>query len=313
MCACFFVSGNSDTHTNKQQQNQKPDPRNESCHAAYTAVSGRPETASFVERDGRWHHLAVTWSADANGLTEVFFDGLRVASAVTGRTKPLEPGGAFMLGGEQDCFGGCTDATQGFYGLMDEVRIWKVVRSQDDLLRSMRWASGLENARDLVAYWKFNDPDADAGQFRRHAVAKDSSGKGNDLVLSAPPFRADVAVAQPAASPGGGPLHTGKLEFKNNVAVSRAAKGMPDKSFTVEFWARGGGLPTKGGAGEVPGVQRFSQLVSYAAQKPDDTPGAPGVPDFMDDAIRVERYLEDFSAKLGDGESCFEEEEEEES
>ena len=27
-----------------------------------------------------------------------------------------------MLGGEQDCYGGCTDAGQAFYGLMDEVR-----------------------------------------------------------------------------------------------------------------------------------------------------------------------------------------------
>ena len=27
-----------------------------------------------------------------------------------------------MLGGEQDCYGGCTDAGQGYYGLLDEVR-----------------------------------------------------------------------------------------------------------------------------------------------------------------------------------------------
>lgn len=26
-----------------------------------------------------------------------------------------------MLGNEQDCYGGCTDSTQAFYGLMDEV------------------------------------------------------------------------------------------------------------------------------------------------------------------------------------------------
>ena len=39
----------------------------------------------------------------------------------SGKTKPLQSGGAFMLGGEQDCYGGCTDAGQAFYGLMDEV------------------------------------------------------------------------------------------------------------------------------------------------------------------------------------------------
>jgi len=75
----------------------------------------------FVERDGKWHHLAVTWTAADNGLTEIYWDGLIAASAFTGKTAPLDPAGAFMLGGEQDCFGGCTDASQGFYGTMDEV------------------------------------------------------------------------------------------------------------------------------------------------------------------------------------------------
>jgi hypothetical protein len=66
----------------------------------------------------------------------------------------------------QDCFGGCTDPSQGFYGSMDEVRIWKVVRSQDQIIKHMRWSTGLENDKNLVAYWKFNDPDTDNGQFR---------------------------------------------------------------------------------------------------------------------------------------------------
>ena len=36
----------------------------------------------------------------------------------------MESDGAFMLGNEQDCYGGCTDSTQAFYGLMDEVSIF---------------------------------------------------------------------------------------------------------------------------------------------------------------------------------------------
>lgn len=43
-------------------------------------------------------------------------------------------------------------------------------RSQGDIIRHMRWASGLENHPDLVAYWKFNDPDSDGGQFKGHMV-----------------------------------------------------------------------------------------------------------------------------------------------
>lgn len=38
----------------------------------------------------------------------------------------------------------------------------------------------------------------------------------------------------------------GRLEFKNNLALNKHTKGMPDKSFTVEFWARGQPLDAKG-------------------------------------------------------------------
>jgi hypothetical protein len=51
-----------------------------------------------------------------------------------------------------------------------QIRIWKVKRSQADIIRHMRWSSGLENHADLTAYWKFNDPDTDGGQFRQHLV-----------------------------------------------------------------------------------------------------------------------------------------------
>jgi len=33
------------------------------------------------------------------------------------------------------------------------VRLWKVKRTQGDIMRHMRWSSGLENHPDLVAYW----------------------------------------------------------------------------------------------------------------------------------------------------------------
>lgn len=66
----------------------------------------------------------------------------------------------------QDCFGGCTDPSQGFYGIMDEMRLWKTVRSQEDIIKHMRWSSGLENHKDLAAYWTFNDPDSDNGEFK---------------------------------------------------------------------------------------------------------------------------------------------------
>lgn len=65
--------------------------------------SGSENTAKYVERGGYWHHLAVTWSVDDDGLTKIYWDGLLMAEAVSKKTQPLEPGGAFMLGAEQVC------------------------------------------------------------------------------------------------------------------------------------------------------------------------------------------------------------------
>ena len=44
-----------------------------------------------------------------------------MSSAATGKTEPLQPGGALMLGNEQDCYGGCTDIGQAYSGFIDEV------------------------------------------------------------------------------------------------------------------------------------------------------------------------------------------------
>jgi hypothetical protein len=45
-----------------------PDPERKSCFAAFNHSSKLP---SFVSRDGAWHHLAVTWEAQKDGLTQV--------------------------------------------------------------------------------------------------------------------------------------------------------------------------------------------------------------------------------------------------
>lgn len=69
--------------------------------APYRNVSHQDDTANLAERNGRWHHLAVTWSSRDAGKTQIYKDGLLMATAYSQRTSPLEPGGALMLGGEQ--------------------------------------------------------------------------------------------------------------------------------------------------------------------------------------------------------------------
>ena len=39
-----------------------------------------------------------------------------------------------------------------------QVRVWRVARSQSDILRTMRWITGIEQDADLIAYYKFDEP-----------------------------------------------------------------------------------------------------------------------------------------------------------
>lgn len=75
-----------------------------------------------------------------------------------------------------------------------QVRIWNTVRQQDDIIKWMRRSSGLENHKNLVAYWKFDDASEfdPEGRALPHLSARDSSGQGNDLPL--------VVMPQPRAA-----------------------------------------------------------------------------------------------------------------
>jgi hypothetical protein len=62
------------------------DLNNQSCRSAYSRPVGRQggrppphhtiTTASAVDRDGAWRHVAVTWDAAADGLTKIYLNGM---------------------------------------------------------------------------------------------------------------------------------------------------------------------------------------------------------------------------------------------
>ena len=62
------------------------------------------------------------------------------------------------------------------------------------------------SAQDLAAYWQFNDPETN-GLYRPTAVARDASGRGNDLRLVSLPAarRATIEQARPVGPASCGP------------------------------------------------------------------------------------------------------------
>lgn len=98
-------------------------------------------TASLVP--GTWYHVAVSFNASTTEL-KLYKNGTEVATAIlgSGYTEPFLELGRF-LGGNF------------FNGKMDEVRLWKTVRTQAELNASMNCAlTGDEPG--LLAYYNFN-------------------------------------------------------------------------------------------------------------------------------------------------------------
>jgi hypothetical protein len=111
-----------------------------------------------------WYHLAGTY----NGSTiTIFVNGLAIDSkSISGRLH-IDQSDLYVGKGDPTFSAG-----EYFHGALDEIRIWNVARSQEQIQAAMNTTlTGKEE--DLVAYWNFDD-----------GTAKDLSGHGNDGVLS---------------------------------------------------------------------------------------------------------------------------------
>ncbi|KAG9334925.1 hypothetical protein JZ751_006322, partial [Albula glossodonta] len=82
--------------------------------------------------DGRWHHICVTWTT-RDGYWEAYQDGEKLGSGENlAPWHPIKPGGAIILGQEQDIVGGRFDATQAFVGELSQFNMWdRVLRAAD--------------------------------------------------------------------------------------------------------------------------------------------------------------------------------------
>jgi hypothetical protein len=110
-----------------------------------------PTPASALQ--GAWHHVAMVWSTGTQ--VALFVDGLLVANAqtLTGGLLSLSSGyrptiGAYCAGsGYHEKY---------FNGLIDEVRVWTVARTQAQIQANMKKAlTGMESG--LAGYWRLDE------------------------------------------------------------------------------------------------------------------------------------------------------------
>jgi hypothetical protein len=217
------------------------------------AQRGSPVSSDTAVNDGRWHHAAMVFSrstltlfldgrqagpSDNSRLNGPFFD--QIGTGYTFPSDPSTPGGWFP-----------------FKGQIDDVQIWRVARSADEVLQDMTTAlTGAEP--NLDAYYPF-----DEGQ---GLTAHDLSPNHRDAMLAGkdghlPTWSSTSGVAIDLGGDGttanAASTRQGPNNLQNYPIIVTAVDGqlqgwldggMPNSSYHVEFFASAGYAP--GGAGQ---------------------------------------------------------------
>ena len=124
---------------------------------------------------GEWYHVAVTFDTEQK-VAVIYVDG-REQSRIEdyGKGEPINLGMQkekdfkFKIG---HSYGEPEDMSRQLDGEICEVRVWNVVRSQQEIFDNMYNIEDPVNTPGLQAYWKFNEGQGD--------IAKDYTGHGND-------------------------------------------------------------------------------------------------------------------------------------
>jgi hypothetical protein len=116
--------------------------------------------------DGMWHHVAGTFT---NTTMRVYKDGALDAETTFAPTAIAVSGNDLRIG-----FDGGSERSP-FKGAIDEVRIWNVARSAEEIRANKGLCLG-GREQGLVGYWRFDEGSG--------TTMRDQTGRGNDGVLA---------------------------------------------------------------------------------------------------------------------------------
>lgn len=124
---------------------------------------------------GEWYHLAMTWDLQTTELKFYINGQLQSAGNMAWTTEDGSATIDLALTGESAYrffIGYSYNPDRPLNGMISQVRIWSVARSQEDIFRDMYDVSDPETKPELRAYWKFDEGTGD--------TVKDWSQYGND-------------------------------------------------------------------------------------------------------------------------------------
>lgn len=185
-----------------------------------------------------WYHITVTYDRTLPNGNVKFY--------VNGTFDSQQDEHNIISNGDNPLQIGCLEGTNAFGGLIDEVRIWNVSRTQTDVQGAVsRILSAAEAANpSLVGYWRFDEGTG--------TNSKDCSQYGNDAVLSSSP-------TNPQWTSSGGPIsydlsflqltitatvggttspRPGNYTHVNGTTVK--VQAIPDAEYTFSYWTLDG-------------------------------------------------------------------------
>lgn len=121
-------------------------------------------------KDGNWHHVAWSYSSATNlGDGIVYVDGMALTTLISkaGTKPPDTQTGVASIGSQDNQFY--------FEGIIDEVRVWNVARSQSQIQANM-YSPLTGSESGLVGYWPFEEGSG--------TTASDKTTNDNDGTLT---------------------------------------------------------------------------------------------------------------------------------
>lgn len=105
--------------------------------------------------DGAWRHFSLVRD-QAAGEVRFYINGVSQGAQTTVLSTLEVDAGGFLLGQDQDDVGGGFDPRQALDGELDELRIWRSARSEEDIGTDFEnLLTG--NETGLAGYWQFNE------------------------------------------------------------------------------------------------------------------------------------------------------------
>ena len=181
--------------------------------------------------DENWHHWAVTWRK-SDGQVLLYRDGTQVFSNTLAKEYTIQTGGSFVLGQEQDSVGGGFSASETYTGSIDEVRIWNVVRSGQDIQNNKNLPLN-GNESGLVAYYRANEGSGTT-------LIDSSSNKNNGTLKGNTTWQSLKAILKESSNAQGS-VNVGAVTVKSDGTVDVA---LPKNVNTDTFGVRLSSKPT---------------------------------------------------------------------